>query len=63
MPVTVQCEGGLPLDETKISLLWDAVMSDRDQADDIVSVRCVGEAEMKKLNNKYRGDYNAHHCQ
>lgn len=57
MPVIIQCDGesGFPLTDGQVSEMWDGVRSRRNHKDETIVVRCVPEAEISRLNEKYRG--------
>lgn len=54
MPVQLQCENFVLTDE-EARRLWDETIRYRDFLDDEVTVRCVSEAEIQRLNQQYRG--------
>ena len=55
MPVALQCDSAsLPLSVEEGNALWRAVITHQQHADQEVVVRCVTEAEVTDLNQKYR---------
>lgn len=54
MPVAVQC-GSFCLSQDEVDGLWRAVREQQEIRDDVVTVRCVSQAEIRALNKRYRG--------
>ncbi|MFH1354053.1 MAG: rRNA maturation RNase YbeY [bacterium] len=54
MPVTIQCRE-FSLTGEEAEKLWLKVVVLCGCPDEIVTVRCVGEREIKRLNKRYRG--------
>jgi len=54
MPVFVQCNG-FPLSDEEVAGLWRETTTLRQYPDELVTVCCVTEREIKRLNKQYRG--------
>ncbi len=54
MPVSIQCEDA-PLSHGDVERLWGLVVEKAQCDDDEVTVRCVSEEEIRRLNREYRG--------
>lgn len=54
MPVFVQCNG-FPLSDEEVAGLWRETVALRQYPDELVTVCCVTEREIKRLNKQYRG--------
>ena len=54
MPVFVQCNG-FPLSDEEVAGLWRETTTLRQYPDELVTVCCVTEGEIKRLNKQYRG--------
>lgn len=54
MPVFVQCNG-FPLSDEEVAGLWWETVALRQYPDELVTVCCVTEREIKRLNKQYRG--------
>ncbi len=55
MPVGLQQCEELPVSFEDVELLWKRVREETGAGDDEVTVKCVSEEEIRKLNQKYRG--------
>ncbi|MEX2055220.1 MAG: rRNA maturation RNase YbeY, partial [Candidatus Andersenbacteria bacterium] len=53
MPVALRCPQ-LPLTEHQVELLWQAVITQSEHADDEVAVQCVSPEQIQALNQRYR---------
>ena len=54
MPVSLQGEKFI-LSQEEVELLWKKVREETGTGDDEVTVKCIGDDEIKELNKKYRG--------
>lgn len=54
MPVTIQCRK-LPLNEGQVEWLWKEVIELSGCFDEVVTIKCVDEQEIRRLNKSYRG--------
>lgn len=54
MPVAVQCNN-FALSGKKVTRLWRETATLRQYPDELVTVRCVDEQEIRRLNRQYRG--------
>jgi len=54
MPVSIQCPADFPVAIDEVTALWQRTQEVRKHGDDVVSVRCVTEEEIQKLNKTYR---------
>jgi len=55
VPAVAQCGAQLPLSAQDVDGLWLAVRKARAWGDDLVTIRCVSETEIRRLNKMYRG--------
>lgn len=55
MPVSVQYDDELdfPLTAAQVDALWRATRAERDVPDDIITIRCVDETEIRRLKREY----------
>jgi len=53
MPVEVQCEN-FPLLADEVGSIWQEVLRTQEHKDDEVTISCVSEEEVRRLNREYR---------
>ncbi len=53
MPLSLQCEN-FPLTDSEVETLWQNVRKQTAFADEDVSLQCVSEEEITRLNHQYR---------
>jgi probable rRNA maturation factor len=54
MGLNIQCESKY-LDEQKVRKMWQLIAREYERREDVVTVQCVSEEQIKVLNKRYRG--------